>query len=324
MPAPFTTSADPVPPVRGSSPAPAPDTSAAADATARVGAAVAFTVLIWASAFVVIRHVGPHVGPGTLAAGRLLIGTVALWLLQSRRSWVAPTRCEWALLVSYGVGWFGVYNVALNAGERHLDAGTSAMLVNVGPILIALLAAAFLGERLTRWLGLGAAVAFAGAVVIGLATRTGASADLAGVALCLVAAITYAIGVICQKQVLAHIPATQATAIGCTIGAIACLPFVPGLASDLGDAPTGAVLGVVYLGLFPTALAFSTWAYALGRMDAGRLGVSTYLVPPLAALGGWLLLGEAPPALALAGGVLCLVGVAISRRTDRPRPARRA
>ena len=70
----------------------------------------------------------------------------------------------------------------------------------------------------------------------------------------------------------------------------------------------------------PTAVAFSTWAYALARTDAGRLGVSTYVVPPLVVLLSWLLLGEVPPVLAVAGGVVCLVGVALSRRGSRTRP----
>ena len=76
----------------------------------------------------------------------------------------------------------------------------------------------------------------------------------------------------------------------------------------------------VLVGVAPTALAFSTWAYALTRMDAGRLGVTTYLVPPLVIALGWLLLDEVPPGLALVGGVVCLAGVALSRRgTRRPR-----
>jgi drug/metabolite transporter (DMT)-like permease len=77
---------------------------------------------------------------------------------------------------------------------------------------------------------------------------------------------------------------------------------------------------MVYLGVVPTALAFSTWAYALSRMDAGTLGVTTYLVPPIVILLGWLLLDEVPPALALLGGAICLSGVAISRRRTRVRP----
>jgi drug/metabolite transporter (DMT)-like permease len=49
-------------------------------------------------------------------------------------------------------------------------------------------------------------------------------------------------------------------------------------------------------------------------MDAGRLGVSTYLVPPITIGMSAVLLGEVPPLLALAGGAVCLVGVALSRR----------
>ena len=71
---------------------------------------------------------------------------------------------------------------------------------------------------------------------------------------------------------------------------------------------------MVYLGLVPTALAFTTWAYALSHTTAGRMGATTYLVPPLAILMGWLILSETPPVLALAGGALCLAGVVLARR----------
>lgn len=98
-------------------------------------AAVTVTLLAWASAFVAIRHVGSSYSPGPLALGRLLLGSLvlgtAVWL---RRRWVSPTRREWALIVLCGLAWFAVYNVALNAAERRIDAGTAAMLVNVGPL----------------------------------------------------------------------------------------------------------------------------------------------------------------------------------------------
>jgi drug/metabolite transporter (DMT)-like permease len=81
-----------------------------------------------------------------------------------------------------------------------------------------------------------------------------------------------------------------------------------------GGRRLGGGMGRVYLGVFPTAVAFTTWAYALSRTTAGRMGATTYLVPPLAVLMGWMVLGEVPPAFALLGGALCLVGVAVTRR----------
>jgi len=279
--------------------------------------AVVVTLLAWASAFVAIRGVGEHLSPGALALGRLLVGTVVLGLLLVGRGWVRPRPGEWGLLVVCGVGWFGVYNLSLNAAEQHLDAGTTAMLVNIGPILIAVFAGLLLGEGFPRWLVAGIAVAFVGVLLIGVATRN-AETDLLGVVLCVVAAITYAAGVVAQKPLLRRLPGLQVTFTACAMGALCCLPWAGSLVHDLKAAPAGSIAGMVYLGAVPTALAFSTWAYALRRMDAGKLGVTTYLVPPLVIVLGWLLLDEVPPALALVGGAVCLAGVALSRRRPRP------
>ena len=294
-------------------------TTPAASLSGRTVLAVVTTLFAWASAFVAIRGVGEHFSPGALALGRLLVGTAVLGLLLSRRGWVRPTAGEWRLLVVCGVGWFGIYNVALNAAEQHLDAGTTAMLVNIGPILIAVFAGLLLGEGFPRWLLAGIAVAFVGVLLIGIATRS-AHADLIGVLLCVVAAVTYAAGVVAQKPLLRGLPGLQVTATACAMGAVCCLPWSGTLVGELGSAPTGSIAGVVYLGAVPTALAFSTWAYALSRMDAGKLGVTTYVVPPLVILLGWLLLDEVPPALALAGGAVCLLGVGLSRRRTTVRP----
>jgi drug/metabolite transporter (DMT)-like permease len=285
--------------------------------TPLVIAAIVVTVLAWASAFVVIRHTAPWFSGGALTLGRVFIGAVLLSLLLIGKRWVAPTRREWLLIAGFGVVWFGLYNIALNTAEQTLDAGTTAMLVNIGPILIALGAGIILREGIPRWLAIGAIVAFSGAVVIGIATGGSIVDGGVGILWCLGAAVAYAAGVLFQKPALKRLPNAQVTWLGCMIGMIACLPFTGELLSGLQSAPGDAVLGMLYLGAIPTALAFSTWAYALSRVPAGQLGVSTYIVPPLAILLGVLLLGEVPVPLAVVGGVVCLIGVGLSRVRSR-------
>jgi drug/metabolite transporter (DMT)-like permease len=282
-------------------------------------AAALVTIVLWASAFVAIRHVGHVVSPGPLTLGRLLVGSVVLGMVMLSRRAPVPARRHWPRLVTCGVLWFGLYSVALNAAERRIDAGTASMLVNVGPVFIAVMAGLFLGEGFPRRLLVGTAISLAGVVVIGLATSGGADADLIGVLLCLGAAASYSVAMVAQKPLLGELPGLQVTWLACTIGAVVCLPFAPTLLRELGDADASAWWWVAYLGAFPTAVGFTTWAYALARTSAGRLGATTYLVPPVAILLSWALLGETPVALALLGGALCVGGVYLSRRTPRAR-----
>jgi drug/metabolite transporter (DMT)-like permease len=239
---------------------------------------------------------------------------VALGLVVLARREPLPPRGTLAGVAACGLLWFGAYNLALNEAERRVDPGTAAMLVNTGPILIAILAGALLQEGFPRRLLSGCLVSFGGAALIGLATSRRGPHEGWGTILCLVAALTYAAGVVAQKPVLRHASALQVTWLACTVGAISCLPFAPRLIHDLARAHATTLAWTLYLGLAPTAIGFCTWAYALARTTAGRMGSTTYLVPPLAVLLGWALLGEVPPALAFPGGALCLAGVAVARR----------
>ncbi|WP_280900544.1 MULTISPECIES: DMT family transporter [unclassified Streptomyces] len=283
--------------------------------------AATVTVVLWASAFVSIRSAGAAYSPGALALGRLLSGALALGVICLIRREGLPPRAAWRGIAFSGVLWFGFYMVVLNWGEQQVDAGTAALVVNIGPILIALLGARLLGDAMPPRLLAGMAVSFAGAVTVGLSMSDDGGSSVLGVVLCLLAAIAYAGGVVAQKPVLGSATPLQATTFGCFVGAVVCLPFAGQLVSEAADAPASATLNMVYLGVFPTALAFTTWAYALARTTASRMGATTYAVPALVVLMSWLALGEVPGLFTLAGGVLCLAGVAVSRSRSRARAA---
>jgi drug/metabolite transporter (DMT)-like permease len=286
----------------------------------RALAAALVTVVVWASAFVGIRDLVGVFSPGSIALGRLSIGVLALGIVVWRTGWRPVGRRDLALIVASGIAWFAIYNLALNEAERHVDAGTAAMLTNLGPIFIAIFAAVFLGESLPPRLLVGLAIAFGGALLIGFATSdatSGAETSLVGILLCVLAALLYGMGVTFQKPALRNVSPLQVTWIACLTGWLICLVFTPTLVAELQTAGPTGMGWLVYLGLFPTSIGFLTWTFALSRTAAGRLGATTYLVPPVAIVISLVLLGEVPPALAIVGGAACIVGVIVTRSSPR-------
>jgi drug/metabolite transporter (DMT)-like permease len=275
--------------------------------------AVVVVLLAWASAFIVIRAVADSVSAGPLALGRLVVGSVALGILALRHRRPLPRGRALVFVAAYGVLWFAGYGVVLNIAEQHLDAGTTAMLVAVAPVLVAVGAAVFLDEGFPRTLVAGIAIAFSGIVLIASGTAQG-GIDGLGVVLGLLAALLYASGVLTQKVALRSVDALTATWVGCVIGMVTLLPLLPQTADELSAASMSTLLAVVYLGLVPTAVGYGLWAYALARMPAGRLASTTLAVPAIAIAMSWLLLGEVPTLLAMVGGALALAGVVVSRR----------
>jgi drug/metabolite transporter (DMT)-like permease len=276
--------------------------------------AAAVTVLLWASAFVVIRYCGAEFSPGAMAFIRLCVGTIALVAVAAIYRPPLPRGRGLLLVVGYGVLWFAAYTVVLNWAEKHLDAGTAALLVNFAPILVAVFAGLFLDEGFPRPLVVGIAVAFTGVVLIALGGSGVGANDHLGVALGLLAAVLYAAAVLLQKVALRTVNGIAATWVGCAAGLVATAPFAGQAVDEITAAPPVALAGVVFLGIGPTAIAFLTWAYALNRTDAGTMAATTLAVPAIAILMSWLVLGEVPTLLGFVGGALALGGVAISRR----------
>ena len=276
--------------------------------------AAVVTVVLWASAFIGIRGAGPHYDPGALALLRMAVGTLALTVIALRHGIRLPDRRQWLLIVLWGVGWFCVYNLALNSAERTLDAGTAAMVVNLAPLMVVVFSGLFLREGFPRPLIIGAPIAFLGVVLIGMNSTSSTGPDITGLLLALLAAVMYAGCTLLQKHLLSGgADATTLTWLGAAAGTVALLPWIGPLVADMQSAPLDATLWVVYLGVFPTAIAFTTWAYVLQRSTAGKTSATTYVVPALAILMSWMILGEVPTPLMFVGGALCLLGVLITR-----------
>ena len=172
------------------------------------------TVTLWGSAFVGIRAAGRVLSPGSITLGRLLVSCAILTAVTLVRRERLPARPATIPIALFGVLFLGGYSVTLNAAERHADAGTSAMIVNTGPLLIAVLAGVFLREGLPRPLLAGCCVALGGCLLIGLETTT-SGANASGFVLLVAATLLYASAVVVQKVALGRATAFQVTWLGC-------------------------------------------------------------------------------------------------------------
>jgi drug/metabolite transporter (DMT)-like permease len=288
-------------------------------------AALAITVVLWASAFAAIREAVRTFGWAHLSFLRLAAAALVLGALAAVRRVGWPARRDLPLLALCALSGMTAYQVFLNAGEVTVPAATASLLVNVAPIFTALLAAALLGERLSAMGWSGVALGFAGAALIAVAGGGGVHLS-AGALLVLGAAAAQATFFVSQKALLRRHGSLAVTAWAMGLGAAMALPLAPGLAADVSStAPTTALLAVAFLAFGASALGFLTWAYAVARVDVTAAASTLYAVPPVAALVGWVALGEVPSLLTAVGGAIALAGVAItSASRSRGSRARRA
>ena len=282
--------------------------------------AIAVTLTTWASAFVAIRHAVRGFPPGSLALIRFGIASVvlAIYVFGIRRK--APPRLDRRDLAGFaliGVVGIVIYHVALNAGERTVSAGAASLLINTGPIWTALIAIAFLGERLGVRGWIGTSIAFVGAVLVSLGSAGGVRFD-GDVALVVIASVSQAVYFVLQKPYLKRYGALDAVCYAIWIGTIFLLPFAPEAVRALGTASRAEIASAVYLGVVPGAIGYLTWTYTLAHMPASRAASLLYLVPFLVFVIAWSFLGESPGWLSLVGGVPILIGVSLVNSERAP------
>ncbi len=276
-------------------------------------AALAATVVLWASAYAGIRVGLAEYGPGQVALFRLLTASVVLALYALVTRMRLPEVRDLPAVLLLGFLAFAVYHAALNFGERTVGAGAAGVLIATAPVITALLAAVVLRERLRPSGRVGMALSFAGAALISLDEGRSFSLD-PGAFLILLSAVCVSVYFVFQKPYLGKYGALAFTTYAIWAGTFFALVYLPGLVAQVEVASAGVTLTMVYLGVFPTAVAYVTYAYAFSRMDASVAASFLYLVPVLAYLIAWVWIGETPSLLSVVGGMIVLAGVFMVNR----------
>lgn len=280
------------------------------------------TVLVWSSAFSAVSLVvGPGGGyhPGQMALLRFLIASATMAVVAIVTRMRLPRREDLPHIMLAALFGITIYHLAFTFGETGVSPGASALIIASGPIWTALLAVAFLGERLNKFGWAGVALAFTGVAAISLGEGKGGFAIEPMAVVTLVAALATATYFVLSKKPLRSYSAIEFTSYVIWFGTVPLLVFAPGLVQQLPAAPAWATWTVVFLGVFPGALAYLMWNYALSGMPASTTASFLYSQPVLASLVAWVVQRSVPSVGTMIGGTLALAGVILVQTKGRPK-----
>lgn len=271
------------------------------------------TVLLWASAFVGIRFAMNDFSAGGLALFRYLIASIVISIpffkLKNKKK---PTLNDLIYFFFLGLMGFAIYNIFLNEGERTVSAGVANFIISQMPIIVSIIAFFIFKERLAKIGIFGFIFSIFGILLIMLGENEH-HLDL-GVYYILIATITAAIYSASQKPILKKYHPIEVTTYAIWGGTLALLFYFPQMISDLKQSSIHADIAVIYMGIFPGAIAYALWCYGFKYYPATKASSFLYLTPFITIIMAWLLLDEAPHLIAVIGGLIALFGSVLVNR----------
>ena len=269
---------------------------------------------IWGAAFIFMRVAAPVLGPAWTPELRVLIGGLALLAWFRAIGFDPGLRVHWRFYLLIGTVNIAIPFVLYSFASMHAPASLLSITNATSPIFGLAWAALFRDERITLRKALGLSLGVAGVALIAQPSSA-ASEPLFGwaVAAALGACCAYGLAGPLIKR-FARGASPRGMAAGNQLAAaLVLLPLLPLLPPPA--APTMlAVANLLALALLASAVAFPLYFRLIADVGATRALTVTYLIPLFGLLWGWLLLGEALPASALAGGVLILAGTVMVTR----------
>jgi len=272
--------------------------------------AIVVTLIFWASAFAGIKVGLKAYSPGDLVLLRFLTASLVLLIYAFITRMSLPEKRDIPMLLFLGFIGITVYHLALTYGELKVTAGSASLLIASAPVFTAVLAKFILKEEISVWGWVGVFLSFFG---IGLVVRgEGSTVSIEPAAfLIILSAVSTSFFFVLQKPYLKKYSPLKFTAYAIWGGTLFQLVFLGGLFENIKEAPVESTLAIVYMGVFPAALAYVSWAYVLSRIPASVAGSYLYLSPVMAIFIAWIWLREVPTFLSLIGGCLALTGVII-------------
>ncbi|MDR7622337.1 DMT family transporter [Staphylococcus argenteus] len=271
-----------------------------------------FTIILWGSAFPMIKIALNDFSAESLSAFRLILATIILLPFVIIKKLPTPELRDIPVIFILGFCGFVIYHTALNFGETLISAGISGILVSTSPIFSSALAYIFLKEQFSKWNWLSSLVAFIGISIISISKDDYTTINVLGVFIILLASFSESLYFTFQKKYIEKYGSIAFTLYTIMASSPFMLIFIPEIINDIHGATFTSIVSVLYLAIFPTIIPYILLAYIVKSVGVSDATMSLYLTPIVSLLLSYLLLDELPTTLAIIGGLITLLGVSLS------------
>lgn len=271
-----------------------------------------FTIILWGSAFPMIKIALNDFSAESLSAFRLILATIILLPFVIIKKLPTPELRDIPVIFILGFCGFVIYHTALNFGETLISAGISGILVSTTPIFSSALAYIFLKEHFSKWNWLSSLVAFIGISIISISKDDYTTINVLGVFIILLASFSESLYFTFQKKYIEKYGFIAFTLYTIMASSPFMLIFIPEIINDINGATFTSIVSVLYLAIFPTIIPYVLLAYIVKSVGVSDATMSLYLTPIVSLLLSYLLLDELPTTLAIIGGIITLLGVSLS------------
>lgn len=274
-------------------------------------------VTVWALAFPLIKTGLEELSFINLTIMRFLIVCITLATILVLQSSKFSKLHKKDILPIFILGFFGVmvYHIGLNYGEQFISPGAASLIIATIPILIVILAAVFLKEKITWKKLLGVVLAFGGVLIISMWGRPETSIEINyiyGAFAVLIAATMGAFYTIAGKKLLERYTALSLTVYAMLFGSLGLIPLIStSLFNEVAALSTDAWLAIIFLGLFSTVIGYLLWYLALEIKTASELSVYLYAIPVLSTIVSYFWFDDKITIMFVLGGALVIIGLAI-------------
>ncbi len=284
---------------------------------------VTFAVIVWGASFIATKLALRDLSPVTVVWLRFAIGVIILGIATGfRHQFSLPKKQEWIYFALLGFLGITFHQWLQSTGLLTVQASTTAWIVATTPVFIAILSRLFLHEKLA-WLQISGIILAAVGVllVVSKGNITGLFSGHFGTPgdiLIMISAPNWAVFSILSSRGLKKYQATQMMFFVMAIGWLftSIIFFTSGGFNDISHLTWTSLMGVGFLGIFCSGLAYIAWYDGLQALPASQIGAFLYIEPLVAVIVAWAILGESILLITLAGGAIILLGVRLVQKNQ--------